>query len=109
MDCDSKYAGETIQKLGERIKEHKSSCEKVSINNITALSKHAVDLTHKFDFDNVKTLCNENNKDKLRIQAVNHIVMMNEEKCCNFKTDSQHIIPSYYNLREGNIKHKSAK
>lgn len=98
-DCDKKYIGETMQKAKNRIQQHNRSCRAtIQTNaNSTALAKHAIELGHTFGFDNVKVLCKENTKTKLQIQEINHIVS-NEDACCNFKTDSDHVTPIFYNL-----------
>lgn len=95
--CEKRYIGETIQKLKERVRQHQRTCESSNHKNPTALTKHSLDLKHLFDFDQVKILAYEKNKQKLRIQEVNQIIV-NEETCCNYKTDSQHITPAFYNL-----------
>lgn len=97
-DCDKIYIGETIQKLGTRVKQHQNSCKTIKDNNnLTALAKHHFDYQHSFDFTGVKILVNENNKNKLRVQEVNQIVV-HENQCCNYKKDSRHVTPAFYNL-----------
>lgn len=95
--CEKRYVGETIQKLKERVRQHQRTCQSPNHINPTALTKHSLDFKHLFDFDQVKILAYEKNKQKLRIQEVNQIIV-NEETCCNYKTDSQHITPAFYNL-----------
>lgn len=90
-DCPSCYIGETVQKLGARIKQHESLKEK------TALKQHCDSKNHQFNFNDVKILKRERNKKRLQIQEVNHIVR-NDNVTCNFKSDSQHIAPVYCNL-----------
>lgn len=66
--CEKSYIGETIQKLGQRIRQHERSCDVTNNKALTALSKHARDTQHVFDFDKTRILVNENYKNKLQIQ-----------------------------------------
>lgn len=98
--CNKIYIGETIQKLSTRIEQHKyslTSAQRRAPTNTTALVRHALDYDHNFNFDTPKIKCRENNKRKLQLQEVNHIVM-NDNFACNFKEDSDGINASYYNL-----------
>lgn len=100
MDCDQIYIGETTQKLSTRIQQHANSTSETNLNKdnvASALAKHAKITGHKFDFSAPKILQQQQNKRKLQISEVNHIVM-NQEIACNFKTDSKHIAPTYFNL-----------
>lgn len=100
---DTKYIGETIQKLGKRTGQHDNDCTAANLAKVnkkrTALACHAKEKKHQFDFDmkNVEVLKRERNKTKLRIQEVNEIVMQ-EDDVCNFKSDSTIIRPSYGRL-----------
>lgn len=98
-DCDKIYIGETQQKLGKRVYQHQYDVEKKKTS--TALAAHSTIQKHKFDFDNVSILCRERIKQRLQIQEINHIIQ-NEEKTCNFKTDSSAIGPLYYCLLKAN-------
>ena len=64
-DCSATYIGETIQKLGERVKQHQQDCNKSINSNISALAKHSLSQQHNFNFDDVKILINERNKTKI--------------------------------------------
>lgn len=99
-----KYVGETIQKLGERVKQHKASVISRTNKDLTALAYHSKFLDHQFNFDQVEILATENNKQKLRIKEVQQIILK-ENLCCNFKQDSQSITPIFYNLIK---QHKTA-
>lgn len=94
-DCDCVYVGETKQKLGERMKQHAYDVSKEKTT--TALADHATQTRHSFKFDDVSILCREKNKQRLRLQEVNHIIR-NEDHACNFKKDSASINPIYYSM-----------
>lgn len=101
-DCSAQYIGETIQKLRMRVSQHKSSVNPTSQTaakkeNPTALVIHSRENSHQFDFERTGILYKNRNKKKLQIQEVHHIIA-NEETSCNFKSDSDHIGPTYYNL-----------
>lgn len=100
LECDAKYIGETNQKKCTRRQQHKNSTSVTNLaktNVASALALHAKQTTHRFDFDNMKTLERNSNKKKLQIAEVNHIIM-NMETACNFKKDTSNIAPSYINL-----------
>ncbi|XP_055855794.1 uncharacterized protein LOC129919021 [Episyrphus balteatus] len=100
-DCTKLYVGETIQKLGSRIDQHKNECKKViegsNTKNVAALAEHVKQYGHSFDFDGAKILKFERNKLKLQIQEVNQIIK-NEQIVCNYKTDKKDYTNTYYNL-----------
>ncbi|XP_055840904.1 uncharacterized protein LOC129908458 [Episyrphus balteatus] len=100
-DCPKIYIGETIQKLGCRINQHKNECKKVlegsSYKNIAALAEHTKQNGHSFKFDETKILKSENQKFKLQVHEVNQIIKY-EEIACNFKTDKKDYSNTYHNL-----------
>lgn len=101
-DCDRVYIGETIQKLGSRLKQHKYDVEK-SKKPSTALADHAKSNNHSFNFDDCNILCRERYKQRLRLQEINHIIA-NDSLTCNFKTDSSFVCPLYYSMLKSNAK-----
>lgn len=105
-DCPTVYIGETLQKLGKRVGQHRNDCTKTDTNkNTTALARHSIDEKHQFNFDDVEILQTERIKRRLQIQEINQIIL-NEDNACNYKTDSQHVSPGFYNLVKG---HKNWK
>ena len=62
-DCDKVYIGQTKIYLKTRVKEHKDNYTKHP-REYTALTKHKIDNSHRFDFDNVKILATEKNLKK---------------------------------------------
>lgn len=95
-DCNAIYIGETTQRLKTRLQQHKSTVNSSAAPK-TALAKHAKDNAHSFNFDDTVILERNRFKRKLQICEVNHIIM-NQENTCNFKSDTCHISPTYYNL-----------
>lgn len=97
-DCEKVYVGETIQKVGVRLKQHKNDEKNGPLNkNPTALVGHTLANGHKFNFDSASILRRENNKKKLQLQEIHHIILEGDA-ACNFKRDSEFVSPSYYNL-----------
>lgn len=94
-DCNMVYIGETKQKLGIRLSQHKNDVR--AKKDATALAAHARVEEHIFKFDECRILARERNKTRLQIQEVNHIIC-NDHRTCNLKTDSSHINPTYYCL-----------
>lgn len=101
-DCDKVYIGETKQKLGVRLSQHRNDVR--AQKDATALASHAREEEHEYNFDECRILARERNKTRLQIQEVNHIIC-NDHRACNFKTDSSHINPTYYCL----LKHECKK
>ena len=60
--CPAKYIGQTKNYLRDRINTHKRSIIKGS--HETALSKHAINELHAFDFENTKIIDHESNNKK---------------------------------------------
>ena len=50
--CDKSYIGETIQRLGLRLKEHKDACRKCEKDK-SALAEHAWDKGHPIAWEKV--------------------------------------------------------
>lgn len=63
----------------------------------TALAILAKENSHQFNFNELQILERNNFKQILQICEVNHITF-HPENACNFKSDSTHISPTYYNL-----------
>ena len=63
-DCSATYVGQTQNYLRDRVNAHKRSIKNGS--HETALSKHAVNTLHSFNFNEIKILEHEkNNKNRL--------------------------------------------
>jgi len=103
QQLDTRYIGETVQKVGNRTGQHRNDCTAANLKkrtkNRTALACHVKETGHQFNFEmeHVKILKRERNKTRLRIQEVNEIIM-NEGQVCNFKSDSAIIGPAYGRL-----------
>jgi len=63
-NCDSVYIGETMQYLGQRIRQHKNDVS--SKNEKTALGQHAFNFFHNFNFNSTAVLANENHNISLK-------------------------------------------
>lgn len=98
--CDAIYIGETKQRLGVRMSQHKRDC-RPSKKNVatpsTALAKHSFENDHSFDLESPNVLYRSAQKRRIQLQEVNHIVML-EDKTCNFKQDTDGVSSSYYGL-----------
>lgn len=93
-NCNGIYIGTTKQYLKKRIAQHKNSIK--NNTNKTALSEHALNLFHNFDFNNVKILDKENNENKRYILEMLHIKTNNTS--VNYKTDYQNLNNIYNNI-----------
>lgn len=94
LNCPRTYVGETLQHLIKRIKQHKNDERNhkndisKSINNGTALAKHARDENHTFNIEKVKILAKESNIRKRKLREVVEIL---KHKTVNFKTDTMNL------------------
>lgn len=98
-DCDQVYS-ETTHKLKVRVQQNRNNTSEANLAKpvlTSALAKHTKDTNHIFDFALPKILDRHHNKRKLQLSKVTHIIM-NQENACNFKTDGQHIAPTYCNV-----------
>ena len=100
--CSILYIGETCQKACIRKRQHVNSVTpdnlaKPKTSSASALALHVKTTGHQFDFDSMKVLDRKSNKKKLQISEVNHIIM-NKDRTCNHKQDTEHIAPAYSNL-----------
>lgn len=93
-ECGAAYIGETKQQLHKRMVQHKSNVKLKQIE-VTALAKHAVENNHKFDFNNVQILENEENYNKRLILEMIHIVK--NDKAVNNKRDTEGLSNTYFN------------
>ena len=75
--CGKVYVGETIRRLGTRIKEHKEACQSCSLDK-SAIAEHAWTEHHPIKWDNVKILDNANRQDLLRLKEAIHIQLKDE-------------------------------
>ena len=60
-DCDKIYIGETGRTLEKRIKEHQADSKKLPSENMSGLSKHAIEVGHQPKWKEVNIICKENN------------------------------------------------
>jgi hypothetical protein len=97
-NCPNVYIGETTTTLEKRMYAHRNSVAPQNVHKpSTALARHSSTTSHEFNFDNISVLDRNNNKSKLKICEVTHIIK-NQHIACNFKSDSSNITRSYGNL-----------
>lgn len=94
-DCDGVYIGQTKRYLQKRIYEHTVDIKKPP-NQQTALTKHAIDNNHTFNFDNVRVACNESNYKKRLTKEMVHI--LKDKNAVNDRTDTQNLSIIYNGL-----------
>lgn len=95
-NCSGVYIGQTKQWLKSRLSGHKSNCKNIVNFNKTALSMHHFEKGHNFDFENVKILDNNQNKEKRNFLEMLHI--KTTPNTVNFRTDTQNLSKFYLNL-----------
>lgn len=95
LECPKTYIGQTKQYLKNRIYEHKNSIKNTN-QNLTALSKHAIDNLHNFDFNNVQILDYEPNHKKRNIKEM--IQIKKNNNTLNFRNDTENLSTIYNNL-----------
>ena len=97
-DCDGQYIGQTRQKLGNRLKQHKSDQRSKTIKqNKTAAFQHTKNTGHTFDLDNTKVLTTENHLQKrLTLESIN--INLYKRTSINLKSDIDTLNPAYTQL-----------
>lgn len=93
-DCNAVYIGQTKQKLGNRINQHRNSVK--NSNNCTALVDHVNENNHEFNFNSVKILKNENNYHKRVIHEM--LQIKKNHNSINYRTDIQNLNAIYGNV-----------
>lgn len=86
-DCRKCYVGQTSQRLKNRLTQHSSDI-KVKPNSC-ALTQHASQFNHKFSFNEVKILAQDNNNKRRLFLEMFHIQKSNN--CVNFKKDTSNL------------------
>lgn len=99
--CEKVYIGQTSRRLKDRITSHKSDikCNKP----ICTLSKHTLELDHKFSFDHIKILNTENNLHKRLFLEMSNIYK--EPNSVNSRKDIENLSLIYtylLNLNKNN-------
>lgn len=93
-NCNSTYIGQSKQYLHKRIYAHKYDIR--TMNNSTALTKHATEQNHSFDFENVQILKREQNYFKRSIHEM--IEIKKHRNAINNRTDIENLSEIYFNL-----------
>lgn len=94
LDCPSTYIGQTKNPVKSRMNNHIRDIKNASRG--TAVSKHAIEELHRFEFENVKILSNERNLYKRRFLEMCHI--KTDKNSINNQEDIQHLSKIYFNL-----------
>ncbi|XP_046749843.1 uncharacterized protein LOC124413359 [Diprion similis] len=95
IDCGKPYIGQSSRCLNTRLNEHKNNC-KDSEDHQTALTKHALNLQHQFDFDNVKILHIEPRYyNRLLLEMCN---IVSSVTSINLRQDIEHLSDVYVKL-----------
>ncbi len=104
-NCPLWYFGETTWSVNNRCKlGHQKDLRNIkSKPKATALVHHTNTTKHQFNFDGKKVMKNVRSRRTLKIHEANQIIM-NEHKAVNFKKDSEHVSPEFYNLIIKNMK-----
>lgn len=88
QNCNNKYIGQTKRALKTRIDEHKKDRDKEK--ETTALSQHLKVHKHSADFEHVKILDHERNKNK-RLTLESLRIQQQIDKCINHMEDKDKI------------------
>jgi len=86
-DCNSSYVGQTQNYIKDRINTHRRSIR--NMRSDTALSRHALENLHNFDFVNYKILDMEHNRKKRLVKEMAHI--RTTEHSINYIEDTQNL------------------
>ena len=92
-DCDSSYIGQTKNYLQNRVNCHKNDVK--NGQQKTALATHAIQKLHKFNFNDVEILRQEQNLNKRLFIEMAEILNC---KTVNFNTDISNLPNIYYNI-----------
>lgn len=95
-ECPCVYIGETRQKISARIKQHTNTCKPMYVGGQTALSEHAHNTKHSFDFDGYKIVGKESVDKKRKLLEV--IQIIRHQNTINFKTDTECFAGVYNSL-----------
>lgn len=100
-NCNTKYIGQSKQKLCKRIQQHENDCRPYNLTkqNKTALAIHAHDTGHFFDFKNVTVLDREPHLGKRLFSEMIHITR--EPNTCNLRKDVDGLNRIYIGLLKG--------
>lgn len=99
--CNKIYIGQTKQLLKNRLNQHKLAISQHKKNN-TALSNHALENFHTFDFKNTKIIHKENNISKRLFLEMCYI--KNNDKTINYQTDIENLSVVYNDILKINNK-----
>jgi hypothetical protein len=102
-DCDKVYIGMSKNQLKTRVSQHKSNVnkltqatnftDKLTASNKTALTQHAYNLKHSFDFENSKILNTQKNYNKLMFMEM--LQIQGNNRTVNIRTDTNNLSNTY--------------
>ncbi|XP_044744802.1 uncharacterized protein LOC123306745 isoform X2 [Coccinella septempunctata] len=93
-NCDAIYVGQTCQYFGSRLRQHQLDCKRQS--EATALSQHAKNEGHLFDFENAKILTKETNWFKRSFKEM--LLIRKHPNSVNSRSDIGSLSIAYSNL-----------
>jgi len=94
-DCEASYVGQTKRQLKTRVKEHCNNFKSISANP-SVITEHAMQLSHSFDWDNVKILDTEKNYFKRSVSEMIHI--KEQSLGLNAQKDTELLDSAYFDI-----------
>jgi len=91
-DCSASYVGQTKRQLKTRTKEHINNSKSTS-SKPSVITEHMIELSHSFDWNNVKILDMETNYFKRSVSEMLHI--REQRNGINAKKDTELLDDSY--------------
>lgn len=95
--CGKAYIGQTKQRLGVRVNQHKNDCKNDHFlkKEKTALATHHFDTGHSFKFDEVTILDYEDNWLK---RNISEMIFIKTNNTVNLRTDTNHLSVLYSDI-----------
>lgn len=95
LDCPAEYIGQTGQKLGKRLSQHKDDIKPQNLEkNRTAASTHVLNTQHKFNYDDAIIIGREKNtKKRIILESIG--INRNREEVINLRSDIDFLNPTY--------------
>ena len=76
--CGKYYMGETMRRLGTRLKEHKDACERC-LTDKSAIAEHVWNQHHPITWDGTEIIDKARREDELGLKEAFHIQMSNND------------------------------
>jgi len=94
-DCEASYVGQTKRQLKTRVNEHFRNISSTSANP-SVITEHTLQMSHSFDWKNVKILDTERNYFKRSISEMIHI--KEQSFGLNSQKDTEFLDSSYFDI-----------